>query len=54
MTGLANIILMGKVLKETNFAKLESVEAAIRKCVSARKAHLVDVNMQAIQLGMNA
>lgn len=53
MTGLANIILMGKVLKETGFAKVESVEAAIRKCVSARKAHLVDVNMQAIQLGMN-
>lgn len=53
MSGLANIILMGKVLKETGFAATESVEAAIRKCVSARKAHLVDVNMQAIQLGMN-
>ena len=53
MTGLANIILIGKVLKETGFAAAESVEVAIRKCVSARKAHLVDVNMQAIQLGMN-
>ena len=54
MTGLANIILIGKLLKETGFAAAESVEAAIRKCVSARKAHLVDVNMKAIQLGMNA
>lgn len=53
MTGLANIILIGKVLKETGFAKEESVETAIRKCVSARKAHLVDVNMQAIQLGLD-
>lgn len=53
MAGLANIILVGKVLKETGFADISSVEAAIRKCVSARKAHLLDVNMQAIRLGMD-
>ena len=34
-------------------ADITSVEAAIRKCVSARKAHLIDVNMQAIRLGMD-
>ena len=53
MAGLANMILVGKVLKETGFAKSESVEAAIRKCVSARKAHLLEVNMDAIRLGMD-
>lgn len=50
--GLANIILVGKLLKETGFASYETVEKAIRKCVPAKKAHLVDANLRAIQIGM--
>ena len=52
LKGLANIIIIGKLLKETGFASLESVEAAIRKCVPAKKAAMVDFNIKALRLGM--
>ncbi len=52
LKGLANIILVGKLLKETGFAEFESVEKGIKKCVPAKKAHLVDANLRAIKLGM--
>ena len=52
LAGLANIILVGKLLKETGFATFENVDKAIHKCVSARKQHLLDANMKAIELGM--
>ncbi len=53
LKGLANIIIIGKLLKETSFASPESVEAAIRKCVPAKKAAMVDFNLKALKLGMD-
>ena len=53
LEGLANIILVGKLLKETNFSKYESVRKAIEKCVSSRKQHLLLKNIEAIDLGMS-
>lgn len=53
LSGLANIILVGKLLKETGFATKEVVDQAIEKCVPAKKAHLVDSNKKAIELGLN-
>ena len=44
--GLANIILVGKLLKETSFSAYESVLKAIDKCVSARKEHLKAKNIE--------
>ncbi|MEG0663976.1 MAG: 2-oxoacid:acceptor oxidoreductase family protein, partial [Clostridia bacterium] len=35
--GLANMIILGKVLKETNFASFETVKKAISKCVPVKK-----------------
>ncbi|MCL1896677.1 MAG: 2-oxoacid:acceptor oxidoreductase family protein [Clostridiales bacterium] len=52
LEGIANIILLGKVIRETGFASLETVEKAIRKCVPARKEHLIEHNIRAIKLGM--
>lgn len=49
---LANMILLGKMLKETSFASPEAVRAAVEKSVPARKEHLLDGNMRAIALGM--
>ncbi|MGI5905004.1 MAG: 2-oxoacid:acceptor oxidoreductase family protein [Candidatus Pararuminococcus gallinarum] len=54
LQGLANIILLGKLLKETGFASLEAVEKAISKCVPPRKQHLLEPNMRAIKAGMEA
>ena len=54
LQGLANIILLGKLLKETGFASLEAVEKAISKCVPPRTPHLLEPNMRAIKAGMEA
>lgn len=53
LSGLANIILLGKVLKETNFASMEAVKKGIEKCVPPKKQHLIEANMRAIELGMS-
>ena len=52
MNGMANIILLGKLIKETEMFTLEQMEAGIRKTVPARKADLIDVNINAVKLGM--
>ncbi len=53
LKGLANIIILGKLIKETNVATQDVIELAIKKCVPARKAHLVEANLRALQLGMD-
>ena len=52
MKGMANIILLGKLLKETGIASMETVEKAMNKVIPPKKAHLVEVNLKAIKLGM--
>ena len=52
LKGLANIVLVGKMLKETGFCSYETIEAAICKTVPPRKAALIDKNLQALKLGM--
>ena len=54
LTGLANIVLIGKMLKETGFAKKESVIEAIKKSVPARRADMVEKNVKALEIGFNA
>ena len=54
LKGLANIILVGKLFKETGFCDRETLDAAVRKCVPPKKAHLVDANLKALQIGMEA
>ena len=49
--GLANIVLLGKMLKELEFATVESIEKSVRKCVPAKKAAMVDFNLKAIEIG---
>lgn len=53
LTGLANIIMIGKMLKETAFSTEEMVEKALQKCVPAKKAHLLEPNMKAIKCGLS-
>ena len=54
LKGLGNIVLLGKLWAETQFCERASIDAAIEKCVPARKAALKDKNKQAIELGINA
>jgi len=53
LEGIANIILLGKVLGETSFASNETIEKSLKKCVPASKAHLLEHNLRAIKLGMS-
>ena len=54
LKGLANIVLVGKLLKETSFCSIETIEAAIRKAVPPRKTALIEKNIQALKIGMEA
>ncbi len=48
---LANMILIGKVLKELNDFGAESVEASLKKVISAKRADMLDVNRNAMEIG---
>ena len=52
--GLANIILVGKLFKETGFCTEEALYKAIEKCVPARKANMIEFNKKALEIGMNS
>jgi len=48
---LANMILMGKILKVLDDFDDESVAAALAKVISAKRADMLEVNKKAMQLG---
>ena len=48
---LANMILVGKVIRETGAVSYENLEDALKKCVSAKHADLFDINLKAIRTG---
>lgn len=52
LEGIANMILLGKVLKEVGFTSIETMQDAIKKCVPAKKTHLLEHNLRAVELGM--
>lgn len=51
LKGLANIILMGKLMALTNFCTMETMEKTLTKIVPPRKQHLVAKNMEAVAFG---
>ncbi len=53
MKGLGNIVLVGKLFKETGFCKRETLDAAIDHVVPARKAAMVELNKRALQIGID-
>ena len=50
---LANMILMGKVIKETNVVSYDGIDQTLDKIVSARKANLKEINFKALDTGYN-
>ena len=48
---LANMIMLGKVMRESEFISYEGIEDAVRTVVSAKHADLYEVNLRAISLG---
>lgn len=52
LTGGANMILLGKLFKETGIVSAETFKKAVEKVVPAKKASLAANNLRAVQLGM--
>lgn len=50
---LANMVMTGKLIRESGMVKNEGIEDALRKVVSAKRANLLEVNMNAIKCGMD-
>ena len=50
---LANMIMLGKLLKETNILAPATVEATLAKIVPPKKQDLLELNQRAIALGMS-
>jgi 2-oxoglutarate ferredoxin oxidoreductase subunit gamma len=54
MKGSANMIILGKMFRETDFCSEENLLKGIRKSVPARKAELYDSNVKAVRAGMSS
>lgn len=48
---LANMVLLGKVIKETGVVSMEGLKDALAKTVSAKHPELLEANLKAIQAG---
>ena len=53
LDGLANMIILGKTIKETKILTLEQIESSLSQMVPAKKAELLTKNIRAIELGYN-
>lgn len=51
MPTLANMIIVGKILKELGDFNKESIDAALAKVISAKRADMAEINRKAMQIG---
>ena len=51
MASLANMILVGAILKELDQFDAEGISAALKKVVSARHQEMFDFNLKALEIG---
>ena len=51
LDGLANMIIVGKMLKVTGILTLEQIKSSLSQMVPAKKAELLAKNIKAIELG---
>lgn len=50
---LANMIILGKLLKVTDDYNLQEIKSVLSKVIPPKKADMLDINMQAIETGAN-
>ena len=53
LTGLANMVLLGKFIKETDFCSENVLNEAFFKCIPNSKSDLFDKNKRAVRIGMS-
>ena len=51
LTGLSNMILVGKLFPELGFCTDEVLDEAMQKCIPQRKAAMLELNRRAVALG---
>lgn len=50
---LANMILVGKIIKETDVVSFDNMDAVLAKVISAKRQDMLGVNKQALEAGYN-
>ena len=50
---LANMIILGKMIKETGAISFENLVDVMKKIVSAKRSELIDINIKALEAGYN-
>jgi 2-oxoglutarate ferredoxin oxidoreductase subunit gamma len=50
---LANMIMMGKMIKEAGFISMDGMKEALGHVISAKRADMLDINLKAIEIGYN-
>lgn len=53
LTGLANMIMIGHMIKKSGIIPEENIEKAMQKVVPPTKQNMFDLNMKAVKLGYN-
>lgn len=54
MPSLANMIVMGKMLKELGDYSQEGIENGLKKVISAKRADMMELNVKALEIGANS
>ena len=54
MKSCAIIILIGKMFKEIDYLNQDIVNDAVKKVIPAKKAAMIDLNLKAIEIGLNS
>ncbi len=54
LKGAANMVILGRLFKETGFCSAENLDLGLQKSVPAKKAFLLDNNRKAISLGIES
>jgi len=52
-TAFANIILLGKLVKERNVVTIENFRKSLYEVLPKRKHHMIPAEMEALEIGMN-
>ncbi len=50
---MANMIILGKLIKETDIMTYDELKTGLKKCVPPSKAELLDFNLKVIDAGYN-
>lgn len=53
LDGLANMIILGKVIKETGVLTLDQIKTSLTQMIPAKRAAMLEKNVSAIELGYN-